>query len=232
MSATYYFDYSGDSDLTGTILSTYLGDSSILKVIAASLTANATIVPRTIDVTFTSDANLVTTILSALTYVGDSAILKVIASSYSVDANILAIISDSYTGNSFITSLSPLADIIETNDDRDMGAKKSIVRIKMAGTIPDTFRTVEELFRINMMAKQLVLDIPSLGGATLTAELLDASGIIVWSKAIISESQTITYLLPDTTNVGVLLVNNNTLRLTTSADVSEDTLISALLYGI
>lgn len=246
--ATYYVNYTGDADIVGTVAVTFVGDSSILEVIASTLTGNAAVVTgyndtltgdsnllKAISSSLTSDANIVGSILPAPTYTGDAKLSGSIAASLTADACILAIVSSSFTGDSFITSLFPMADLVEVRDNRDMGAKKSIARVKVVGTILNTFRSVEGAFHINMAAMQLSLSIPSLGGETLTAALLDAQNVTVWSKSGITQSQDITYQLPTLSdfagNTGVYLVGNNVLRFTTSADMTADTLITALVYG-
>jgi hypothetical protein len=83
-----------------------------------------------------------------------------------------------------------------------------------------------------MLVKTIALKIPSLDSKTLSIELLDANGLALWTKAGITQSQTIIYNIPDTSNTGIPIVGMNALRFTLSAALGADVEITALVYGV
>lgn len=137
-----------------------------------------------------------------------------------------------WSGDSYLTNLGPITSLVESFDARDMGVKEQVARFKFSTVIPAGFTVSEGSFNANLIAKTIVLIIPSLSGNTLTVELLDALGIPMWSKTGITENQTIVYPIPDTSNVGVPLVGKNALRLTISSTSASDISITSLVYGI
>lgn len=139
--------------------------------------------------------------------------------------------TSTWSSDAYLTNLNSITSLVEKFDARDMGPKEQVARYKFLTTIPTGYTVSEGSFKANLLVRSIILVIPSLGGNTLTVELLDALGVPLWSKTGITQSQTISYFVPDTSNVGVPLVGMNSLRFTLSGTCASDVKIISLVYG-